>query len=107
MLAAAPKSPERAITFRLALTLISENKEAPARLVVHFNEILRQAKLLLDFQGGVPFEILPEAADVAFEIKVNSSLAKDIDALTEYAKITPHMASTLLEKINVTHALAP
>lgn len=102
MLAAAPKSPERATTFCLALSLLVEQKEAPHRLVVHFNEILNQAKRLMSTSGLVEFDFLPEAADVAFEAKLDATLKEDFGGISEYSKISPHMAAKLLEKMERT-----
>jgi len=100
MLAAAPKSPARATTFCLALTLLAERKEAPQTLVFHFNEILDQAKILMSHQAAGELDFLPEAADVAFEATINSSLMEDFRGITDYNKISPHMAAQLLEKMN-------
>lgn len=99
MWAAVPKNPEKANLFRLVLSLSSQEQATPPPLVEYFDTILRQAKKLTTHPESLSGEILPEAIEIAFEIKSNNFFSKEIMRVSDYKTLTPKKASSLLKNL--------
>ena len=99
MIAATPKSPNRANLFRLVLTLSSNRNDPPQTLVDYFDEVLLQAKALSEKPFDFSREIIPEAIDIAVELKSNKTFSWELGTVESYKTLTPELAASLLKHL--------
>jgi len=99
MLAATPKNPNRANLFRLVLTLSSNRNDTPQTLVDYFDEVLLQARAISERHFDFSKEIIPEAIDIAVELKSNDIFSCELKTIDSYRKLTPELAASLLRHL--------
>lgn len=97
MLAAAQNDPYEMELFRLTLSLISKEEEnIPSKLQKYLEKIINQAQNLAKNPTSINKNILPEAIDLALEMRLHENVSQQINHLSNYASITPYIARELL-----------
>lgn len=96
MLAAVPRDARVLELVKLALSLLSHNQRVPDSLQDHLNKVLRQAKGLATDRKEVYPDLLPEAIDLALEIKMDARLAQELEQISSLQGINAETATRLL-----------
>jgi len=97
MLAAVPHEDKQLDTVRLILGQIAHQRDVPESLKRHLVEVITQAVRLADHlrTDGV---VNGEAVELAVDIS-GDDLARDLRVVTDFASISPDLASRLLTKL--------
>jgi len=86
--------------FKLALTMIqSQEHDIPKTLTDYFIEILTQTTSIIHNSHNVSPDIMPEAIELAVDFSNDEELLKILDDLNSIEKMTPDVASQLLNKM--------
>jgi hypothetical protein len=98
MLAAIPAEETRVLQlFELALRLVgSGSQKVPDQLKTYFDTVLEQARRLANDPTAVSGTILPEAIQLAIDLRDVEELRNAVDNLSSLAAITPERANAIL-----------
>ena len=97
MLAAAHSDPCEMELFRTTLSLISSEQEnIPKRLKHYLVKIITQAQILSKEPTSINRKTLPEAIDLALEMRLHNKVSEQVVPLSDYASVTPVVARALL-----------
>jgi len=100
MLSATPNKQFELELFRLALSLcVTEKETVPTSLRKHFNKVLSQAKRISDKPNKISKTILPEAVELALEMRSHEDILSDISKINDFDQLTPDTASHLLNSM--------
>ena len=100
MLAAAPGNNQTLELVRLVLSLVEhENATISDELKVHTISVIQQAAELTanpaDFHGN----LMPEAVELAVEMKAAAGLADELANVTSFEKLQPELAKKMLQQM--------
>jgi hypothetical protein len=98
MLAAAPAEDARILeVFRLALAMVGQGKsDIPPQLVSYFDTVLEQARRLSTDPKSVSSPIMPEAIQLALELRDFKSFRDAVDGITTLSAVSPSQANEVL-----------
>jgi hypothetical protein len=98
MLAAAPSPDTEALElFHLALRLLRQGRgRVPPQLAKHVNAVLLQARALADDPRTAKGQLLPEAIQLALQLRTTAQLRDDIHDIADIGSLTPEQASRIL-----------
>ncbi len=98
MLAAAPESRVLEL-FRLALIIAQSNRTVPDQLINYFNTVLSQARALDDNPTSKISAIMPEAIQLALDIRQRDELRQALQGVRSFSDITPTLATDFLRNL--------
>jgi hypothetical protein len=97
MLAAAPAEQTRNLQlFNLALSIVGSGSNIPAPLATYFDEVLRQARDLASNPAEKHGSVLPEAIQIALDLRSDSSLAEALSRVRSIAEMKPEEAQKVM-----------
>jgi hypothetical protein len=101
MLAAAPKRQDKSLDlFCLALTLICKKEDnIPASLKTYFEEVVSQARVLARDPTQVQGRIMPEAIQLALEMRRAKQFSTQIEGVNGVDSVTPEIAGNILSAV--------
>lgn len=91
--------------FKMTLKLLVDKQDVPTTLKDYFNKVIYQAKKLAKEPAFFSPDILPEAIDLAFEIKSFSKVNQNLAKVKSFENLTPAKASNLLKNLESSHCL--
>lgn len=107
MLAAMPSENSRRLEmFRLALVLIDRgNQDLPHPLLLHFDSVLHQARLLSDDPNAISPDMTPQAVQLANDLRVYEGLRDALAGVNSIGEVSQAVAHKVLR--NMEPRLAP
>ena len=100
MLAAAPAPEARMLElFRLALGIANSNRVVPEKLIDYFNTVLAQARALDNDPQATVDAVMPEAIQLALDIRDRAELRKAVKDIKSFHDITPTKAADVLRHL--------
>lgn len=98
MLAAAPSPQSDSLELiRLALSMVrSGEPNIPDSLKIYFSTVIEQARTLAGDPSSVQGEVLPEAIDLALEIRSVKEFSDEIERIESVDTLSPGVATKLL-----------
>ncbi|WP_157861920.1 hypothetical protein [Methylobacterium sp. Leaf361] len=101
MLAAAPAEETRVLAlFQLALRLIRQGQGGvPPELERYFNSVLAQARSLSNDPRAVQGQLLPEAIQLALDIRDLDGLKDEIEGAHDASTVSPALADRILMRL--------
>lgn len=98
MLAATPSTRQNPLELvRLALSMVEAGeRDIPESLKKYFLAVLSQARTLAKDPPEAHGELLPEAIELALEIRTMKEFSEEIDRIETVDKISPDVAKKLL-----------
>ena len=100
MLAAVPAPEARILElFRLTLGISLTERAVPDQLIQYFNRVLAQARALDRDPTGHLNEILPEAVQLALDIRERDSLRQAVTEIESFSDLTPTKAADVLRQL--------
>jgi len=98
MLAAAPSPQSDSLELiRLALSMVRSNEpNIPESLITYFAQVLEQARVLAGDPSKAEGQVLPEAIDLALEIRSVKEFSDELEKVKSIDKLTPDIARKLL-----------
>lgn len=95
----AAKCTREAELFKTALSLAASGSIVPNEIKDYFASVLMQAKELVRHPESVKPDILPEAIDLALEIKNVEALSDSLQSVEKLDSLTVVQASEILRKM--------
>jgi hypothetical protein len=100
MLAAAPAPEARMLElFRLALGIAHARRTVPDQLIEYFNTILSQARELDRDPTTRLDSVMPEAIQLALDLRVRSELRRAVSGINSFNDVTPTNAADVLRHL--------
>jgi hypothetical protein len=100
MLAATPAPEARILElFRLALGIAHSNRAVPDRLVEYFNTVLSQARLLDSDPTATLDRVMPEAIQLALDLRERAELRQAVEDIASFQDVTPTKAAAVLRHL--------
>ena len=101
MLAAINDDRDRAPLLRLALLLVSSrsDKEIPESLKSYVLRIVSEAFRLARDPSTQKADTNPEAIELALGIRAREALARELEHLNDFSRVSPELADKLLEQL--------
>ncbi|WP_438853229.1 hypothetical protein [Brevundimonas nasdae] len=98
MFAAMPSDTDRELEFfRLALLLIESGAaEVPAPLSLHFDSVLKQARLLLANPQSISPEVIPQAVHLANDLRMIHGLDDSLSSVCGIKDVSQEIAHNVL-----------
>jgi hypothetical protein len=100
LLAAIPAPEAKALElFRLALTIMRDSQRVSPQLSAYFDEVLRQARALDQDPTAKVQSLLPEAIQLALDLRERSKLRTSIENLPALVDVSPAKAGDVLRHL--------
>jgi hypothetical protein len=105
MFSAMPSERTRRLEFfRLALVLVDRHAELPPSLSAHFDQVLREARLLVLDPHAVTPDVAPQAIHLAIDLLRGEALRDALCGIERISDVSPEMAHEVLRKLEPTLA---
>lgn len=105
MLSATPDKDRSLELIKLILSYVSQDQNVPDSVQRHFIQVVEQAKRLANDPRDVSEDLIPESIDLALEMKMANDFSSEINNVSDFNKITPALASRLLQSMKERHPI--
>ena len=101
MLAAMPSENSRRLElFRLALVLIDRgSRNIPNSLLLHFDNVLHQARKLSDNPDAISPQVMPQAVQLANDLRAHEGLRDALDGVNSIGDVSQMVAHKVLQNL--------
>lgn len=100
MFSAMPSERTRRLEFfRLALVLVDRHADLPPSLSAHFDQVLRQARLLVVDPQAVTPDVPPQAIHLAIDLLREGALRDALSGIERISDVSPEVAHEVLRNL--------